>query len=252
MYAVLQKSLNQVITIEALEDAVRATQQLAKPDCPQLRRDLFGVVASGLSREDALGMQRTLAGHGVETEAVEGSQLPVLPPPKRAQSFALSTDALRVVEFTSPQETVIPSEAFVFAAAGHIKHLAMRPHAELEWGVKWAGVGGSRQVLEKVTRNHLENVPEFRVEFFFAREPYRLQWILDDDTVLRANGEVFKLRDRQRLNDLLVSLSSSLPVERVNLGIRKAAAGQELVYPSVRAFEEEIVWSFYRLLNAAG
>ena len=250
MYAVLQKSLDQVITIEALEDAVRATQQLTKPDCPLLRRDLFGIVASSLSREDALGMQRILAGHGVETRAVEESNLPVLSPPKRALSFTLAPDGLRVIEFTSPQETVIPGDAFVFAAAGHVKHLAMRPHAELELVNKWVGRGGYRQVLEKVTRDRLEDVPEFRVEFFFAGEPFRLQWILDDRSVLHANGGVFHRRDCDRLRTLLAVLAGNLPVERVNQGIARAARGEDLVYPSVHAFEEEIVWSFYQLTRS--
>jgi hypothetical protein len=64
---------------------------------------------------------------------------------------------------------------------------------------------------------------------------------LAGDGVLRANTEMFKLRDRHRLNGLLAALGHCLPADRVNLGIRRATASEELVYPSVRAFEEEIV-----------
>jgi hypothetical protein len=252
MYAVLQKSLDQLIKSEALEDAVRATETLTKLDCPRLLRELFGIVASNLTRDEAVGMQRTLAGHGVDTEVVQESQLPALPPPRKTQSFALTKDGLHVVEFTAAQEVVLPAETLVFAAAGGVKHLAMRPHEELEWVTKWIYRGGPRQVLEKVKHNQLEEIPEFRVEFFFAREPYRFQWILDDHSLLRANGEVFRRRDQQRLRALLSVLAAQLPAGRINLGIAGAARGEDLVYPSVRAFEEEIVWSFYRLLNAAG
>src|SRR5438876_6548349 len=132
MYAVLQKSLDQVIPIAALEDAVRATQELAKPDCPQLQRDLFGIVAGNLSEEEARGMQTALRGRGVETDVVDESELPALPTPKRAQSFTISSAGLRAVEFAAVNETLIPADRLTFAAAGQVLHLTTRPHEQLE------------------------------------------------------------------------------------------------------------------------
>src|SRR5439155_18945820 len=129
---VLQLSLDQSISREALEQAVTATESLAKPDCAILSREQFGIVAGNLSQTEALGMQAVLRAHGVDTEVVDESALPKLPPPKRAQSFTLATDGLHVVEFTVAQEIVLPFEVFVFAAAGAVEHLAMRPREELE------------------------------------------------------------------------------------------------------------------------
>ena len=107
--------------------------------------------------------------------------------------------------------------------------------------------GHIRQTVEMVTKQHLEDVPEFRIEFFFAMKPYRLQWILTEKSVLHANGAILRLQNRAELQDLLTQLGMTLPASSINQGISRAMTGAELLYPSVRAFEEEILWSFYRL-----
>jgi hypothetical protein len=96
----------------------------------------------------------------------------------------------------------------------------------------------------------LQDVPEFRLETFFAVEPYRLQWILDPDNTLNVNSRIVTLRKAMELDEPLKQLATFCPADRLNLGIRRLNAGEYFVYPSVRAFEEEIVWSFYRLTRA--
>jgi hypothetical protein len=42
-------------------------------------------------------------------------------------------------------------------------------------------------------------------------------------------------------------LGNALSPEQANLGIKTAMTGDEFIYPSVHAFEEEIVWSLYQM-----
>jgi hypothetical protein len=246
MYAVLQTSLEQPITRETLEAAVMATQTLAKPDCVWLQRDLFGIIAENLSQDDALGLQAGLRAQGIETEVIDETNLPSLPTPHHPQSFTVTGDGVTVAGF-SGHDTLLPISTVVFAAGGHVNHLANVPQRKMEWVQKYVGHGMTRDVVEMVTERNLKQVLEFRIEFYATQNPFRFQCILDEKTVLRADDQILKLRDRDQLDNLLLHLANTLPPDQTNLAIQKVAAGEDFVYPSVHAFEEEIIWSLYRL-----
>jgi len=249
MYAVLQTSLDQPITREALEAAVMSTQTFTKPDCARLQRELFGFVAEKLSQEDALGLQAGLRAQGIETEVIDEADLPTLPTPHRPQSFMLSNDGVTLTDFAG-QSTLVPISTLVFAAGGHLKH----PHVaerKSELVLKSGPSQGIVAELKMVPAKQPKEVLEFRIEFYVTQNPFRFQCILDDKTALRANDQILKLRDRDQLDDLLLTLADTLPSDQTNLGIKKAAAGEDFVYPSVHAFEEEIVWSLYRMARGA-
>src|SRR5271169_6825060 len=113
MFAVLQTSLDHPITREVLESAIMATHQLAKPDCARLQRESFGVLVGSLSQDDALALQAALRARGIETEAVDESNLPVLPAPYRPQSFTTAPEGVTVADYTF-QTTLLPMSKFVF------------------------------------------------------------------------------------------------------------------------------------------
>jgi hypothetical protein len=104
-------------------------------------------------------------------------------------------------------------------------------------------------VREKLSRP--AEVEEFRLDLFIGREPWRVQWVLGGDSVWRVNGRAHQLRDRWELAELLRGLRAYLPEERVNRAIRDAGVAEPVVYPSVRAFEEEIIWRFFHLSQSA-
>jgi hypothetical protein len=249
MYAVLQASLDQSISREALEEAVSATEGLTKPDCARIQHDMFGIVAEGLSEVDARGLQAGLRTQGVETEVVSDFDLPSLAAPHRLQTFAVTADGLTMSDYTG-QDTLFPLETFIFAAGGHVKHLAP-PRRKLAVVQKFATRGEMPVTLEMVMDGSAKEIVEFRVEFYVTQEPFRFQSALDDKAVVRANGEVLKLRDRNQLDALLLSLANTLPPDQINVGIKKVAAGEDFVYPSVHAFEREIVWSLYQLAKGS-
>ena len=244
-FALLQESLEQTISRAELEDASMAAHSVARADCALLQRELFGIVVGNLPYEDAVALQAALRARNFPTELVEQSALPALPPAKRETGLKLTEDGLWLVDLYG-REQLYPKEKCVFAAAGHILRLRQRVAGQHEEVIVRGQYGNYSQM---VTDYRLQNVPEFRLETFFSVEPFRLQWILDPDNTLIINGQPAGFRNQTRLDALFKQLAALLPKKRVNLGIRKLSTGDYLVYPSVRAFEEEIVWSFYRLMR---
>ena len=249
-YALLQLSLDQTIDREELEEASVVAPSVARADCALLQRELFGVVVASLEHQEALALQAALRDRSFPTEIVEQSALPVLPSPKRGHALKLIEAGVVLVDMYG-REQFYPKEQFMFAAAGHVLHLKNRPYQRLEWVAQYLPRGGIHQAVQRVTDHRLEDVPEFRLEFFFAVEPPRLQWILVPDAVLNVNGVNLRFRDRHQLDSFLLTLRDLLPSDRVNLRIKKSGAEEDSAYPSVRAFEEEIVWSFFQLARGA-
>jgi hypothetical protein len=245
-YALLQLSLEQTISRQELEDASIVAPSVARADCALLQRELLGIVVANLEHEEALALQDALRQRNFPTEVIDQSILPVLPTPQMGHALRLTEVGIVLIDLYD-REHVYPREQFVFAAAGHLLHLKNRPYRNMEWVITPGPRGSVNRRVEMVTEHRLEDVPEFRLEFFFDAEVPRLQWLLTSDSVLNVNGDKLRLRNLDQIHTFLQTLANLLPSDRVNLGIKKTNAGENFIYPSVRAFEEEIVWTFYQM-----
>ena len=251
MYAVLQTSLEQPIDRETLEEAIMATEGLAKPDCARLQKESFGIVARGLSQDDAIALQAALQARNVPTEVLDESALPALVEPKRGHALKLAQAGVVVVDLYD-RETLYEWEHIVFAAGGGLLHLRSIQDQKLKDVYVLGGYGGSSNIQSMiVTGHHYENLLEFRLELFLPVKSPRVQWVLTKDSMIIVNNEHLRLRDGQELAQLLSRLGSALAPEQVNTGIKKVMAGEEFVYPSIHAFEEEIIWSLYQLMRGS-
>lgn len=251
MYAVLQTSLEQPIDRETLEEAVMATEALSPPDCARLVRELFGIIARDLSQADALALQAALQARDIPTEVVEESRLPALPQPRRVRALNLTEAGIELIDLYD-QVTSYEWQHLVFAAGGGLLHLRSVQDHKLETVYVPGGRGGSSDVRAVVvTDHHFENLPEFRLELFLPVESPRVQWVLTKDSVITVNDAHLRLRDGDQLASLLSTLGNALAPEQTNLGIKKAMSGEEFSYPSVHAFEEEIVWSLYQMAKGS-
>jgi len=245
-YALLQRSLDQTIDRESLEDAAATSHSIPRPDCAHLQKELFGIVVDNLDHDRALALQRELLGRNFPTDVVDQAQLPALnQPDSPGQSFQIKPQAFVAADLYG-SEVEYPWDQFVFAAAGYILRLRERP---FQTHVEQSQM--SRKIAV-VSEYQVQHVPEFRFDLFFAMEPYRLQWIWDSDSIIRVNQEPIRLREHDKLVLVLRQLVGFLPAERLNSGVRKLNDGKYFVYPSVHAFEEEIIWSFYQLMRSAG
>src|SRR5687768_9952591 len=80
-YAVLQTDLNPP-RIDQLQRAVRFVPGLTPGDAHILGKDAFGILVKNFSEEQAGSLQRALRDEGMETEIVDQSLLPEIPPKK--------------------------------------------------------------------------------------------------------------------------------------------------------------------------
>lgn len=216
-YALLQRSLDDTIDRRAMEEASVVAPSIARADCALLHRELFGIVVHGLEQREALAFQAALRMRGLDTELVAESELPVLANPVRRMAVRFDGTAWWVTDVYGAL-TRYGMEDLVFVAAG---------------------VLGDRAGRET----------QFRLELFVAPEPYRMQWVLAPNGVLRFNDRPFTFRE---VGDLLVQLTTvraTIPTERMNRGLEQCDHHPWFLYPSERAFEEEIVWRFYRLTH---
>jgi hypothetical protein len=252
VYAILRTSLDQSISRDILEEAIMATEGLTKPDCARLQREAFGILVGSLSQDDALALQAALQSRGVETEVVDEFSLPVLTEPKRGHALKLAETGVVFTDLYG-QGTSYASEQIVFAAGGGLLHLKDIQDQELKTVGVPGGYGGYSDVMTTiVTSHHFENLPEFRLELYVPAESLRVQWVLTKDWVLTVNDKHLRLRDGDQLASVLAALGNMLSPEQTNLGIRKVMSGEAFVYPSIHAFEQEIIWSLYQLARKLG
>jgi len=249
-YALLQQSLDQTISRADLEEASVVAPRVARADCALLQRELFGIVVGKLPHVEAVALQAALRARNFPTDIVAESALPVLPEPRVAHALKLTAAGVVVVDLYGREQLLAP-ERYVFAAGGRVKRLRNMPDQKMEWVVRRGPRGSVSRNVEMVKASRLADVPEFRLELFVVDEPYRWQWVLDEESMLRADDVVLQLKNVTQLHQLLTRVAALLPVDRVNQGILRAITGEAFVYPSVRAFEEEITWSFYRLTAGA-
>jgi len=244
-YALLQLSLDQTIDRNAMEEASVAAPSVARADCARLHRELFGIVAENLDHANATAFQKALRQHGFDTELIDQSLLPQLPPSQSAPRFRIDPDALVVTDLYG-RDTRYGWSTFVFAAGGFLTRERARAERSDEWTIRPGPHGSVSRKVESVTTYPIRKEREFRLEFFFCGAPYRYQWILGERSTINCGGKLLRLRQQAELVDLMREVGF-LPSDRLNLGIRKACRGEVFEYPSVRGFEEEVVWSFYRL-----
>jgi len=251
MYAVLQTSLEQSIDRETLEEAIMATEGLAKPDCARLQKELFGIVTRGLSQDDALALQAALQARNIATEVVDESVLPVLPLPRRVRALKFVETGIGLVDLYD-HETSYEWQHIVFAAGGGLLHLRSIQEQKLKDIYMPGGYNLSTNTRPAIiTAHHYDNLPEFRLELFLPVESPRVQWVLTKDSIIIVDDSHLRLRDGAELAQLLSRLGGALALEQVNTGMKKVMAGEEFVYPSVHAFEEEIIWSLYQLMRGS-
>jgi hypothetical protein len=249
-FALLQRSLDQTIDREALEEAAAASHSIPRPDCARLQKELFGIVVDNLDHQHALALQGELNRRNFPTDVVDQAQLSALNEPTSGQEFKITPQALVIIDLYGTQVEYRWAK-FVFAAAGYVLRIADRPigrHLEPATDPFRPRYNDVQVVVDY----KLQNVPQFRFDLFFDAEPYRWQWVWDRESIVRVNQQPIRLQDHEKFVGLLQELTGLLPAERLNSGIRKLSSGGYFVYSSVHAFEEEIIWSFYQLMRSAG
>ncbi len=248
-YAVVQRSLDDVISREDLEAASDALPQITRVDGAILQRSLYGIVVRRLAWESAVAFQGGLRGRGWETDVVPDAALPPLPEPRIARGLTWTSDALVEIDLYG-REHPVPFDAVLFAAAGWMEGQVLQETQLYRPRVVHTGRGRAHVEPAYEIKRSWENVTRFRLEVVIASDPPRIAWDAEPRRPLMLDGVAVAPRDAEVLYRLLDGLRARLPASRINRGIAWAGDVREFRYPTPTAFDEETLWSLYRLRGA--
>jgi hypothetical protein len=242
-FSLLQVSLDQMIDRGALEDASDAARSIARADCTVIHRNLFGIVVSGLERNEALAFQAALQQRNFPTDLVADRELPVLHEPYTIQRIEIGKNSLSFTD-SMGREHPRTIEDLVFLAGGFLTQNKMKSALVVGTGDTPYEYSSAQQPrLER--QQHIEEVPEFRLDFFFWSSPNRFRTSVSAESTMFFHGRPLRLRDTALLLGAMMDLRELLPPERVGAGLKRSDT--QTAYPSLKRYEEEIRWHFHRL-----
>jgi hypothetical protein len=244
-YAVLQATLTPP-GLEQLQRAFRHVPGLTATDAHIIRRDAFGILTKDLSTEQATALQAALRAEGIETEIVDQSWLPEMPPRKLVHRLDCLPEHLLIFDPLG-RSFPLPWQHVSLVAAGAVYLTEFVRYEE-------------RQVMEFGRRNlQFDDQPGVQT---FSREEQRLQLvgeIIITDAVLRYSLTAAKFnfvslgaRNMENISAnfslLMRDIIQFAPHAQLNRGaeLLRNDATQIFSYPSRNAFQEEIIWLLWQ------
>jgi len=231
-YSLLQVSLDQTLDRQTLEEASDSVPSVARADCVRMQRDLFGVLISHLPLEEAQTFQAELKRRGFLTDVVADRDLPTLHEAFTIQRIEIQEHVLCFTDTLGRVQTR-PREGLVFVAGGFLTQSKIK-HSLVAMGDAETDRPERQTVL-----------PEFRLDFFFWSAPHRLRASISAEGMMFYQQRPMRLRDTALLLGAMMDLQELLPRERVGAGLRRPDT--RIFYPSLKSYEEEIRWHFFRL-----
>lgn len=241
-YSLIQTTLEQKISRESLEDASVVAKSVARSDCANLWRDLYGFLVSGLPLEEATAFQAELNRRGFSTEVLPDHEIPALHPHYTVQRLAIDGDMLHFTDAMGRKQSQSLKD-LVFVGGGFLTFNRRKQ----EWKLMPKEPTGHYRTSSYEMRPTRvdEKKLKFRLDFFFWKAPHRLRLALTDDTMIFYQNQPVRLRDNGVLLAMMADLAMLMPPERMSRGLLKKDSASH--YPSVHAYEEEIRWHFLRL-----
>ncbi len=244
-YSVIQRSLEQSVTLQQLEEASMQVPTIARADCIRIHRLLAGIFISRLSRPEALAFQRGLAGQGIESDVVRDAQLPPLPSGVRSMRVWQEERAIHCRDVME-RVTVLPVAEILFIAAGVI--VETRHGTETVRRARTGPRGGMRMVPE--TRRTKSEETCVIADLFFTRPPYRFTFRAGESSRFFVQDQPVRPNARDMVAWAFQKLRSWAPAGcRLNRHIHHENPMDHPVGKTT--YEEEIRWRFYRLRNPA-
>lgn len=244
-YGLLQVSLDQTITRESLEEASDAVKSVARADCAAMQRDLFGILVSNLPLDEAQAFQAELKRRGFPTDVVADDELPVLHEPFTIQRIDIHKESLTFTDTMGREQTRAIAD-LVFIAGGFLTQSKMKSVMVMESSSP-ARLHAFQDPAHLEKLHRVQDVPEFRLDFFFWSAPNRLRASVSADSLMFFRGRPVRLRDTALLLGAMMDLRELLPPERIGEGLKRSDT--KTAYPSLKSYEEEIRWHFYRLTS---
>lgn len=246
-YALVQVSLAKP-TLEQLRDALRAVADPAFPytpaDAGPVRRDAFGILLEGLSLAQARYAQRELARVDYATDIVDEHELLDLPPAPMRIVVDPTPEAL-VLRDTVGREEWIGYDHVVLLAAGMVGDQRFERNRR-----RVMGTGGEASMPIDLLQVTETTEYEQRLDVLFDCPPWRIRAYGHRLTYACLGAEV---TNRAEINFMqLIRRAARHLLPGVMTHGAMAVADQHdtvAVYPTARAFEEELTWHHWRAMH---
>lgn len=240
-FSVVQHELVGSPSAEALARAFEAVPTLTRADAKPLAKDAFGIVASGLTFQEASAVQRTLAADGFQSEVVNEAALPALPAPKQLRRAECLETALLVYDALD-RPARIGWDRVLLIAAGSVSAREFVPNKRpipsnintylvLSRGAEYVERDTSHLIAEIV----LDVEP---ARYRIRADRFGYGYLGDRLRSCGADNFVLLVRD-------LMRLAAGASANRGAVAIEQDPP-RTFAYPSARAFAEEILWLLWR------
>jgi len=242
-YAVLQTNLD-APSLPQLERAARVVPGLTVIDAQILGADAFGILVKNFSAPQAAALQGALRTEGVETEIVDQSLLPPLPPVKLVHRLQCQPVHLLVYDPLG-HPLAVPWEHIMIVAAGCVRVSEfVRERREQRIPGQY-GEYDAQVIVEYDSKEQRNNrfLAEFVLtdavlRFGLAAEKFNFSYLGARQTRTLARDFTLLIQD---------ALQFATRAAR-NRGAEMLGGRPEqmFLYPSKNAFHEEIVWMLWQ------
>ena len=245
-YAVLQTNLN-TPSNEQLARAFRSVPGLTPADAHILGRDAFGILVKDFSEAQAGALQGALRAEGVETEIVEQSLLPALPPTKFVHRLDCTPEHLLIYD---PLEKTFALDwrHIMFIAAGQVRLTEFVHKSELQF----TATPNPGALLRKTSVTTEERRFHLLGEIITTGAALRYS-LAADKFNFAGLGERNMKNTVANFSLLVRDLIQFSAQAALNQGAEALSqdATKFFSYPSKNAFYEETVWSLWQMRKAA-
>lgn len=251
-YAVVQATLEKP-TLTQLRDGLRAALAAAgdfpytPADAGPVRRDAFGILLEGLTVGQARLGQRELARVGYATHIVDEQQLLDLPPTQTRRVVEPNPDGLLLRDPLDRPE-IIGYDHVVLVAAGMVGDQRFARERR-----RVPGTGNERSPAIYLLNVTETTDYEQRLDMLFDCPPWRIRAYGHRLTYACLGAEV---TNRAEINfmHLVRRLGQHLAPGILTRGAAAVAHLDDTVavYPTARAFEEELIWHYWYAVHAEG
>ncbi|MGD7652112.1 MAG: hypothetical protein ACQCXQ_02775 [Verrucomicrobiales bacterium] len=245
-YSVLQKSLDQRVDREVVEEISVILPSVTRYDSYRISRGQFGILVSGLAQQEAMAFHRQLQARAIDTEVVADADLPVLHKSFPIRGVKPAGDRIGLAD-TIGREMTRPLKELVFLAAGYVSRLraSSKPTGAVSRDglERSGGMGGGSTIIEH--EYSLGRVREFRLDLFFWSKPHRMHISVREETLAFFHDQPIRLKNRAGLTGLMLAMADLLPEKRLNQVLRDPLNAGD--YPDISDYEEEICWHFHRI-----
>lgn len=256
--------------MEKVKSALVGVPGLTAADAAMMCRHSLGILARGLSREQAQQIQAQLAAQGIETGIADQAALPALPPMRHAIRVDCTTDALEIYDPVG-HKFPLGWNDIMLVAAGKVavtefKRVSMPMSLPADQG---RALGIVDELL--FSNTNFPNVSRASVTqgeplHYESREEHHQRWMVE--VVIRGGGLRYNFEAEQALAPLFLYLGDrrtddvttnfKLLVQDICRGATQAAVNRgayylregnvnAFAYETKNAFYDEMTWLLWKL-----